>query len=148
MDGEDGQGRYENWGEGTEKCRQEDWWNQEKCAEQIKWTYCKHAEPLVPQLCIWQSRLKPFHFLFLILLRFSGSEHKHYLLDKHSCGCTLGALSFIKGPLNKKRVRIPLGKSNQNNPHIGLIMKEGIASPVKPIGDSCWREKLNELQTQ
>lgn len=58
---------------------------------QIKRTYCKHAEPLVPQLCSWQSRLKPFHFLFLILLRFSGSELKHYLLDKHSCLCTLEA---------------------------------------------------------
>lgn len=117
-----------------------------KCAD--KGTYCKHAEPLVPQLCIWQSRLKPFHFLFLILLRFSGSEHKHYLLDKHSCLCTLGALSFIKGHQNRKRVRLPLGKSNQHNLHIGLIVKEGFASPGKPIGDSCRGEKLNELQRQ
>lgn len=136
--GERGQKHADKWIDGI----------REKCAEQIKWSYCKHTELLVPQLCVWQSRLKPFHFLFLILLRFSGSEHKHYLLDKHSCGCTLGAFSFIKGPPNKKRVRLPLGKSNQNNPHIGLIMKEGITSPVKPIGDSCWREQLNELQRQ
>lgn len=115
---------------------------------QIKRTYCKHAEPLVPQLCSWQSRLKPFHFLFLILLPFSGSEHKHYLLDKHSCLCTLGVLSFIKGHPNRKRVRLPLGKSKQHNLHIGLIVKEGFTSPVKPIGDSCRREKLNELQRQ
>lgn len=126
------------WGEATEKCRQADWWNQgKKSAEQIKRSYCKHAEPTVPQLCVWQSRLKPFHFLFLILLRFSGSDHKHHLVDKHSCLCTLGVLSFIKGPPNKERVRVPLGKSNQNNPHIALTVEEGLASPVKAIRDSC-----------
>lgn len=49
----------------------------EKCGEQKKSSYYKHVEPLVPQLCMWQSRLKPFHFLLLIPLHFSASEHKH-----------------------------------------------------------------------
>lgn len=130
-------GGREIWGEATETCRQAGWWNQEKrCRadkEKLLQTCLANGAPAVHLT----ESAKALHFLFLILLRFSGPDHKHHLLDKHSCLCPLGVLSFIKGPPNKKRVRVPLGKSNQNNPHIALTVEEGLPSPVKPIKDSC-----------